>query len=77
MCVFCCFVVNQVDVNNYNTTCHHAKYGKNLDIYKQMAKVFLLRCRSVDYKWLSPCASLSLRRLRDNKSKGDRRYRGV
>ena len=41
MCVFCCFVVvSQINNNNCYTLCYCAKYGKNLDIYKQRAKVF-------------------------------------
>ena len=34
------FVVGQINNNNCYTLCYRAKYGKNLDIYKQRAKSF-------------------------------------
>ena len=61
------FVVSQINNNNCYTLYHPAKYGKNLDIYKQMAKSFL------GFAF----ASLSLRRLRakGKSRKGYRKYR--
>ena len=66
MCVFCCFVVvSQINNNNCYTLCYCAKYGKNLDIYKQMAKSFWgfavaqQTTRPQDYKWLPPSFCLT------------------